>query len=285
MNVRNSFTLKQLRLIELCSVTFFLLIVIVSSLILLDRMPLWIDNSGWGELKSISIKGTDRLTKNEVFVASGLRIGAQLDSIDLNQIAENIESIPTVELARVIKKIPGRISILIREREPVALLLVDNFVLIDRYGKKFPPVYGGEQLDLPSITQECGNGAPVQPQTVHTAAEVLGYLMEEYPALYRNISEMVICEQSSRIRFRQGGAELVGVQEFTAENLNLLNNFFDQHSHKINNDTRYIRVLDEKEIVVGTKPYPGLRNAVNGIFMNSINSFQIHFQEKSWLSQ
>jgi cell division protein FtsQ len=112
-------------------------------------------------LRSLEIVTDGALSREEVIATTGIREGANIFSINLAQAQRNLSKQPRVELAEITRTLPGKISINITERKPVAWVAAKNeedpstdpkSFLVDRRGtlisvKNFLPEY----LHLPII--------------------------------------------------------------------------------------------------------------------------------------
>jgi cell division protein FtsQ len=113
--------------------------------------------------ESIQIAGNSHLTRAQVLSVFGEDVGRNIFLIPLDQRRAELESLPWVEHATVMRLLPNRVRVAILERTPVAFVrqgsqvgLVDaNGVLFDLPGPESDP---SEQRPLAGDPVEDGNG-------------------------------------------------------------------------------------------------------------------------------
>jgi cell division protein FtsQ len=129
--------------------------------------------------ESIQIAGNSHLTRAQVLSVFGEDVGRNIFLIPLNQRRAELESLPWVEHATVMRLLPDRVRVAILERTPVAFVrqgsqvgLVDaNGVLFDLPG---PESYPSEQRPLAGDPVEDASGtAAVARKAPHYSFPVL----------------------------------------------------------------------------------------------------------------
>lgn len=86
-------------------------------------------------LKDIKVQGLKRLSLAEVSKVSGLSRGTNLFRIDLDLVEKRLLAHPLIEQVEARRRFPRTVLIKISEREPRALLLVnDGFLVLDKKG-------------------------------------------------------------------------------------------------------------------------------------------------------
>ena len=111
-------------------------------------------------LKSVELRGAERLTPDDILAAGGLRLGDKLFSINLRDLARALEQNPLVEEVRLGRRIPGTLKVAVVERRPVAYLSAENGIwAVDARGI---PLFAADRLSMaiPVVTAE----PPVAPQ-------------------------------------------------------------------------------------------------------------------------
>jgi cell division protein FtsQ len=103
-------------------------------------------------LKEIVVTGEKRVKGEEIINLSGVRIGGNILAIDLNRLADRIESQPWIEKANVRRVLPRGLSIEVKEREPFAILKTDTLFYMDRGGKPFKELDKGDATGYPLLT-------------------------------------------------------------------------------------------------------------------------------------
>jgi cell division protein FtsQ len=104
-------------------------------------------------LRNVDIHDASILRDNEVKALAGVRYGSALYGLSLSQIAHRVEKNPFVKRAIVVRALPYDLKITVRERVPVALLILtsSDVLSIDKEGVVLPlPL--GRKNGLPVIT-------------------------------------------------------------------------------------------------------------------------------------
>ena len=83
----------------------------------------------------IAVHGLDRVTRQQVMDVLGADIGRNVFFIPLEQRRKQLEEIPWIESAALMRLLPNRIAVAIRERTPMAFVQIDNHIeLVDAHG-------------------------------------------------------------------------------------------------------------------------------------------------------
>ncbi|SDJ14823.1 cell division protein FtsQ [Frankineae bacterium MT45] len=128
--------------------------------------------------KHIQVNGTSVLTKQAVTTAAGIGTGAPLLRLDTEAVARRIEQLPDVASATVNTRLPGTVTITVREREPVGFVVSgDGFMLVDKTGRQFRAVTaapaGLPKFVIPSAPSNAQPGADATGQGVASVAAAL----------------------------------------------------------------------------------------------------------------
>lgn len=103
-------------------------------------------------IRSLSIDGASRLSRDEVVRAAGVTLGANVFSMPPEDIRARLERHPWIADATVRRRLPGSIEIDLRERHAVAILVVDRTYLVGEDATVFKTVEPGDPTDLPVVT-------------------------------------------------------------------------------------------------------------------------------------
>lgn len=105
------------------------------------------------DMGAVEVRGNRRLSRGEVLAASGIRPGMGILSLDRDAAAARICSHPWVAAAAVERCFPSRVRIVVKERQPVALVVRDGRLhYVDGEGDVFAPAKAGDDLDFPVVT-------------------------------------------------------------------------------------------------------------------------------------
>ncbi len=108
-------------------------------------------------LQALTVEGRAQTDREDILAALDLERGAPILSIDVTEAREAIESLPWVKAAKVERRLPGGVHIMLEEYTPYALWQRgERYTLVDRNGAEIVDVPGADQ-SLPLIV---GSGAP-----------------------------------------------------------------------------------------------------------------------------
>ena len=94
--------------------------VALAGILLLPDARRFVKESGDFQLAALELKGLHRLSGNQVLEASGLVVGDNIFAVDLNDIAAKLEALVWIKTARIQRKPPDRLAIVIEERHRLA---------------------------------------------------------------------------------------------------------------------------------------------------------------------
>lgn len=106
-------------------------------------------------LKQIIFIGNKHLTDLELMQMAGIRKDASLIQISNGEVCKKLLSSPWIKKVNVRKELPDRLTIVIKETEPFALLdMKGRFFIIDDQGKLLEEIQGGSVPFLPVISSD-----------------------------------------------------------------------------------------------------------------------------------
>ncbi len=103
-------------------------------------------------IREVMVEGNQQLEDIDVRRAAGLQIGSNIFEISSEDARHHLLQHPWIEEANVVRKLPGRIRIEITERQPVALVALDQLYLVSHEGAVFKRLGVDDPVDLPVIT-------------------------------------------------------------------------------------------------------------------------------------
>lgn len=107
-------------------------------------------------LDEIVIQHRGHVADAVVREASGLRIGMSIWDVDVEAVQRSLERLPWVRSARVTRRLPGRVTIRMREYRPAAIVRLAGAAAPLHYvatnGRIFAPVGEIDGRDLPYVT-------------------------------------------------------------------------------------------------------------------------------------
>jgi cell division protein FtsQ len=130
--------------------------------------------------KEIQVQGATRLTREQVLVASGIKLGDNLFKLDLPLVEKRLLNNPWLAQVRVTRRLPSTVGIELQEREAAALALVmGQLFLVNRQGESFKAATAEDPSDLPLITgvavEDGSNDTALYRQRIALALDVLNH--------------------------------------------------------------------------------------------------------------
>lgn len=77
-------------------------------------------------LEGIDVSGTQRFSEADIMVVGGLQRGQNLFDIDIGDLTERLRAEPVVKDARVRRRLPSGLTVVLTERQPVAAIVADG---------------------------------------------------------------------------------------------------------------------------------------------------------------
>ncbi|MDB4987338.1 MAG: Cell division protein FtsQ [Myxococcaceae bacterium] len=150
-------------------------------------------------IDAIEIKGLSRLSRDELLHAAGIGLGMNVFARSPDDIHTRLLRHPWILSAEVRRELPSRLQISLRERDPIALLVVESCSLPVAHGEDDPAceepsslylvsgdakmikrVSGKEPVDLPVITGITRQRLATDSELSHRVVTDAVGLMQEY---------------------------------------------------------------------------------------------------------
>lgn len=172
-------------------------------------------------VNTIRVEGARQVSPDAVRrTLSGLP-GANLFSVDLDRVAEDVAALPWVRQVAVKRLLPGTLRVEIQERTPAAQAVVDGVVrVVDESGAVIGAAGPGLRYDLPVITGTDGGPEDAARDLRARGVAALRALETAEPAWAAGLSELDL-SRSDRITVvsSDGGPRLVLDVETPSRNL------------------------------------------------------------------
>jgi cell division septal protein FtsQ len=169
------------------------------------------------EVNSINISGNRKLSRGEVLALLQPLQGRNMLHLDLDEVRRTLMTSPWVADASLRRELPGKVDVVIVERQPVAIGRFDEgLFLIDEHGNivdEFGPNHA--DFDLPIVDglapeRGAGDGAPVDPDRASLAVRLLAALQHQ-PDLAARVSQIDVHDSRDAILILKGDVTLVHV--------------------------------------------------------------------------
>lgn len=128
------------------------LLCVATTLVLARVVEKHVQTSASFATHTLNVTGAERLTREEILAAAGLREGQNVFVRGPEEAAARLMDHPWIASAEVERHLPATFNIRVRERHPVALLALGSLYLVSDEGVVFKRVATGDPVDLPVIT-------------------------------------------------------------------------------------------------------------------------------------
>jgi cell division protein FtsQ len=103
-------------------------------------------------LTEIDVVGNQRRTHDALVAESGLTLGANIFTLDLDSARAKLASDPWIAEVTLARRLPGTILVQVTEREAAALVALGDVYLCTPQGEPFKTMEPGDPIDLPIVT-------------------------------------------------------------------------------------------------------------------------------------
>lgn len=104
------------------------------------------------EITRVGVRGNSRLVPETIVEYLSIPPHTNIFQIRPREIQQQLEKLPWVKTAKVFRNFPDKISIVLAERTPFALLKLDKLHLVDKEGVVLEAFASGNTITLPIIT-------------------------------------------------------------------------------------------------------------------------------------
>ncbi|WP_019630719.1 cell division protein FtsQ/DivIB [Actinomadura atramentaria] len=166
-------------------------------------------------VRHVEVSGTRLLPRDRVVAAAGVRLGLPMVRLDAGDVRARVAKLPAVAGARVERRWPATVRIVVRERVPVAAYQRSGrYYQVDAAG--FPVTDGPDRPDVPLLT--VASPSPSDP----TARAALRVVSELPAGLRGKLAEVsAVSPESVTLRLTSGLTLVWGSPERTAEKARL----------------------------------------------------------------
>jgi len=167
----------------------------------------WLVTTPYFTLREVRVEGATHRSREHYQSVAALEKGKNVLALDLAEVRRRLMAEPWVEDAVVVRRLPGRVDVTLREREPLAVVALEEPYLVTATGNVFKAVEAEELVDRPVVTglttealaDPSGRGRELLRRALDLAAEYeRGKLAEAMPL------EEVHVESSGEMVLRVG---------------------------------------------------------------------------------
>jgi len=112
----------------------------------------WVTHSPYLSIQEVEIRTGERVSPAEVRMLADISEGDNILGFSLVDCVESIQIHPWVKKASVMRQLPDRVVIEIKERDPAAMVSLGTLYYADEDGEIFKKVMPGDDMDYPVIT-------------------------------------------------------------------------------------------------------------------------------------
>lgn len=204
---------------------------------LLTNADSWLKAENSFLVKEIIVEGNHRSKRTEIIAALDLDSRQLIFTFSLLRAQRRITDLPFVKQAVISRRLPDRLQIVVKERQPKALLYLDDLYMVDAEGVIIGPAPAAEKLDFPLINGVSLNEWQKRPQVWHGLLEKAMELLKIWEGRRQNQSDEV-----SQIVMD----EACGINLFTTSRNWELQMGFDNYGERLDRWRQVLQDLGEK---------------------------------------
>ncbi|MFQ5828249.1 MAG: cell division protein FtsQ/DivIB [Candidatus Methylomirabilia bacterium] len=170
----------------------------------------WLLTSPSFAVTQVEVAGASHLGADEVRAAAGISPGTNLFRLDMRAIVEQVERLPWVKRADLVRSLSGRVALLIEERESFALAAgAGRLFWLDEEGRVLSPEPRAVVPGLPVITglMRSGEeaGLTLDPKRLDDALTLLRHLLRRERWLAFQLSEIDVSRAEGPVLYTVDG--------------------------------------------------------------------------------
>lgn len=244
--------------------TLLMVLIVLGGAAMVVWANLWKENL---RLADISVAGNSIVEDKEILSLANINKGDRLFSVDLLAVQRRVLQNAFIQSVSVNREAPDHIAVTVRERVPLAAVVLDKLEYLDAEGIVLPPSRSPNIFDLPVITGsfqqgEFVPGKRVQQGGVSEALEILAAARQIGDELYRRISEVHLESGKGIVLFtaESGVPVLIGHSDFAVKLLKFDGFWKEIVSHRGPDELVYVDLrFDDQVVVRWNNTTPGKR--------------------------
>jgi len=164
---------------------------IVAALVLL---LIYMQNSAAFEVTHVGIRGNVQLNPENIVQHLNIPPHTNIFQIQLDEIQKRLETLQWVKTATVFRNVPNKLRIDIIEREPFALVKLDQLHIIDKDGVVLGALASGSAITLPIITGKIVESMNIDGENpqLRQALHAIERLMRASPPVVKDVRKILI---------------------------------------------------------------------------------------------
>ena len=180
--------------------------------LLVGAVGWWFVTSALFAVTSVDVRGTHLVSAERVLEAARIPPGRSMFLIDPRRIARQVEALPEVQRADVIRELPNRVTVVVEERKPFTLVHAGRLHWIDESGRVLgretqavtpptPVISGLTEAELLSMSAAPNGKA-------REAIRLIRALLRSGSALAGEISEIDMTDGDGPVLYTVSGVEV-----------------------------------------------------------------------------
>jgi cell division protein FtsQ len=170
----------------------------------------WAARSPRFAVRAVDVAGHSRLSREEIVAAADITPGANLVTLDPRAVVARLEALPLVRHAEVIRTLPGRVTLVIQERQPFALANAGALHWIDEEGVDLGIESHAVALGIPMLSglrpDDLGaRGRPAPGERIGVGLALERLLLRGRPSLLGQISEIDLSRPEGPVLYTVDG--------------------------------------------------------------------------------
>jgi cell division protein FtsQ len=173
-------------------------------------------------LKEVTLEGNNRVSRSEVLTVARLTDETNTLFVDIGEVSRRLTEHPWIEQSTVKRIFPDGIRIVIRERNPMALVRLERLYYLDEKGKIFDQAKASDETAYPVLTGLCREDLEKRDEKacrlLQTALHLLELTREVKILPYRSISQihldqaigLLVITKDRGIKFHMGFNDFEG---------------------------------------------------------------------------
>lgn len=197
-------------------------VVLVAGLVALGAVGTrWLLTAPRFAVSEVEVRGTSRLTREDVVRASGITRGQNIFRLDPNAVRMGVEALAPVRRADVVRGWPNRVTVVVEERRPFTLVHAGRLHWVDEEGVAMAPERRAVAVELPVISgltdDELAGASRAPSPRVAAGLSLIRMLLRTGSPLTSQISEVDVSRQDGPVLYTVDGVEVrLGKEEWDA---------------------------------------------------------------------
>ena len=208
-------------------------------------------------IAEIRVNGNTIVPDKEILSLANIDAQQKLYSVDLQAAQSRVMQNAFIKTATVNREAPNVISITVRERIPIAAVVLDQIKYLDVEGVVLPSAHPDNIFDIPVLTGvfQPGDFAPgkqIAGSNVREALDILVTAQQLGDELYRRISEVHIENGKDIVLYTaEFGVPVIFGHDDAAAKLVKFDGFWSQFvHHRVAHELAYVDLRFEDQVVV-----------------------------------